>query len=71
MGLRGVKVITFSPFEMKAFGGFYYEARKKFMWHYTNIASTWSSMLPIMIGTYFLVKWAEDKYHHKLLHERD
>ena len=51
MGLKGVRVLTFSPFEMKAFGGFGYELKKKAVWHTTNIASTWYSMLPIMSGT--------------------
>jgi len=71
MGIRGVKVTTFSGFEMKAFGGFMYEAKKKAMWHATNVGSTWSSMIPAFLGMYVLIKWAEDSYHHKLLHDRD
>lgn len=71
MGLKGVRVLTFSPFEMKAFGGFWYEAKKKVMWHTTNIASTWNTMIPIMSGTYFLIKWAEWKYEQEQLHHRD
>ena len=71
MGLRGVRVTTFSPMEMKAFGGFGYELKKKAVWHTTNIASTWYSMLPIMSGTYFLIKWAEWKYEMAQLHHRD
>ena len=66
MGIRGVKVTTFSGFEMKAFGGFYYELKKKVMWHSTNIASTWSSAIPAILGTYLLIKWAENSYHHKV-----
>ena len=62
MGIKGVRVLTFSPFEMKAFGGFGYELKKKVVWHSTNLASTWFSMLPIMSGTYFLIKWAEAKF---------
>ena len=61
MGIRGVRVTTFSPFEMRAFGDIAYEITKKIKWHGTNLMSTWSS----------LVKWAEETYHHKLLHERD
>ena len=45
MGIKGVRVLTFSPMEMKAFGGFYYEMKKKVLWHYGNISSTWSSMV--------------------------
>ena len=71
MGIRGVRVLTFSPFEMKAFGGFYYEIKKKVMWHGTNWASTWSTMIPCMTGTYFLIKWAEGKYEAEQLHHRD
>ena len=71
MAIRGVRVLTFSPFEMKAFGGFYYEIKKKVMWHATNIASTWSSMIPIMGFTYGLVKWAENHYHQEQLKHRD
>ena len=71
MGIKGVRVITFSPFEMRAFGDIAYEIKKKIMWHSTNIGSTWASMIPAFVGTYALVKWAEDSYHHKLLHERD
>jgi len=71
MGLKGVRVLTFSPFEMKAFGGFYYESKKKFMWHFGNISSTWNSMLPVMAGLYVLIKWGEDKYHHEQLSHRD
>ena len=44
MALKGIRVLTFSGMEMRAFGGFYYEAKKKFMWHFTNISSTWSSL---------------------------
>ena len=66
MGIKGVRILTFSPFEMKAFGGFYYEMKKKIAWHSTNIASTYSSMIPIFFGTYLLIKWAEDSYHHKV-----
>ena len=66
MGIRGVKVTTFSGFEMKAFGGFYDELKKKVMWHSTNIASTWSSAIPAILGTYLLIKWAENSYHHKV-----
>ena len=71
MGIRGVRVTTFSPFEMRAFGDIAYEIKKKLMWHSTNLGSTWASMIPAMVGTYALVKWAEESYHHKLLHERD
>ena len=71
MGIRGVRVLTFSPMEMKAFGGFYYEAKKKFMWHATNIGSTWTSAIPIFAGTYALIKWAEGVYHHEQLSHRD
>ena len=71
MGLKGVRVLTFSPFEMRAFGGFYYEAKKKVMWHFTNLSSTWASMLPIFAGSYLVIKWAEDTYHHELLSHRD
>ena len=65
MGIKGVRVLTFSPFEMKAFGGFGYELKKKVLWHTGNLASTWFSMLPIMSGTYFLIKWAENKYEQE------
>ena len=71
MGIKGVRVLTFSPMEMKAFGGFYYEIKKKVMWHGTNLTSTWASMIPTFIGTYALIKWAENKYHHTILHQRD
>ena len=71
MGIRGVRVTTFSPFEMRAFGDIAYEITKKIKWHGTNLMSTWSSMIPAMVGTYALVKWAEETYHPKLLHERD
>jgi hypothetical protein len=71
MGMRGVRVFTFSGFEMKAFGGWYYESKKKIMWHFTNLTSTWTSMLPIMAGTYGLIKWGEAKYHAEQLSHRD
>ena len=71
MALKGIRVLTFSPFEMKAFGGFYYETKKKVMWHFTNIASTWNTMLPTFAGLYFLIKWAEGKYAAELLSHRD
>ena len=71
MGLRGVRVLTFSGMEMKAFGSFYYEIKKKVMWHATNIGSTWNNMIPIMLGTYLLVKWAEGKYEAEQRSHRD
>ena len=71
MGLRGVRVTTFSGMEMKAFNGWYYEIKKKMMWHGTNLSSTWASMIPAFVGTYALIKWAENKYHHTILHQRD
>ena len=71
MGIKGVRVLTFSPMEMKAFGGFYYEIKKKVMWHATNIGSTKFTMIPAFLGTYLLVKWAENKYHHEQLSHRD
>ena len=71
MAMKGIRVLTFSPFEMKAFGGWGYEIKKKIMWHSTNIGSTWSSMIPIFAGTYALIKWAENKMHHNHLAERD
>lgn len=71
MGIKGVRVLTFSPFEMKAFGGFGYELKKKVVWHSTNLASTWFSMLPIMSGTYFLIKWAEAKFEADQRSHRD
>ena len=63
--------LTFSPFEMKAFGGFYYEAKKKVMWHWTNVSSTWNSMLPIMASLYMLIKWAEGRMEQEHLSHRD
>ena len=71
MALKGIRVLTFSPMEMKAFGGFYYEAKKKAMWLFPNLSSTWSSMLPVMVGLYTLIKWAENRYHHEALSHRD
>ena len=71
MALKGIRVLTFSPFEMRAFGGFYYETKKKVMWHFTNISSTWNSMLPIMAGLYCLIKWGESKYEAEQLSHRD
>lgn len=59
MALKGIRVLTFSPFEMKAFGGFYYETKKKVMWHFTNITSTSTSLLPIFALLYGTIKWAE------------
>ena len=71
MGIRGVRVLTFSPFEMKAFGGWYYEIKKKVMWHSTNVSSTWYNMVPTFTFAYFLIKWAEGKYEAEQLHHRD
>ena len=71
MALKGIRVLTFSPFEMKAFGGFYYETKKKLLWHYTNISSTWNSMLPIMASLYMLIKWAEGRMEQEHLSHRD
>ena len=71
MAMKGIRVLTFSPFEMKAFGGFYYEAKKKLLWHYTNISSTWNSMLPIMASLYMLIKWAEGRMEQEHLSHRD
>ena len=71
MALKGIRVLTFSPMEMKAFGGFYYEVKKKFLWHYTNISSTYTSMLPIMATLYLTIKWAEGKYASDQLSHRD
>lgn len=62
---------TFSPMEMRAFGGWGYEIKKKLMWHGTNIGSTWYSMIPVFCGMYGLIKWAEGKYANELLHHRD
>lgn len=71
MALKGIRVLTFSGLEMKAFGGFYYEAKKKAMWHFTNISSTWNSMLPVMIGLYCTIKWAEGRFEAEQLTHRD
>ena len=56
MGIRGVRVTTFSPFEMRAFGDIAYEITKKIKWHGTNLMSTWSSMIPAMVGTQFGIR---------------
>ena len=71
MGLRGVRVLTFSGFEMKAFGGFYYEIKKKRMWHFTNISSTWNNMLPTAVLLYGTIKWAEGRFEAEQLSHRD
>ena len=71
MALKGIRVLTFSPFEMKAFGAVDYEIKKKLMWHWTNISSTWNNMLPIMAGLYVLIKWGEGKYEAELKSHRD
>ena len=71
MGIKGVRVLTFSPFEMKAFGGFYYEAKKKVLWHFGNLSSTWATMLPIFAGTWATIKWAENKYEEDARSHRD
>lgn len=71
MAMKGIRVLTFSPFEMKAFGGWYYETKKKLLWHFTNVSSTWNSMIPTFVGLYALIKWAEGKYEEEMLHHRD
>jgi len=69
--MRGVRVYSWSQFESKAFGGFWYELKKKSLYHFTNLSSAWSSLWPSMIGTYLLVKWAENKMHNSHLSHRD
>jgi len=71
MAIKGVRVLTFSSMEMRAFGGLYYETKKKLMWHYTNVSSTWSSMLPVMAFVYGTIKWGEWKYAQDQLSHRD
>lgn len=71
MALKGIRVLTFSGFEMKAFGGVYYETKKKMMWHFTNISSTWSSLLPTAVLLYGTIKWGEAKYEAEMLTHRD
>ncbi len=51
MGIRGVRVYSWSPFETKAFGSLFYEVKKKVVHWTTIVGSTWSSMIPTMIAT--------------------
>lgn len=44
--MRGVRIYSWSQFENKAFGGFYYEAKKKAVYHFTNLSSAWASLWP-------------------------
>ena len=44
--MRGVRIYSWSQFENKAFGGFYYEAKKKVVYHFTNLSSAWASLWP-------------------------
>ena len=69
--LRGIRVYTWSPFETRAFGGVWYETRKKVLHHFVNISSTWSSMIPAFVGTFMTIKWAENVYHNELQSHRD
>eukprot|EP00308_Calcidiscus_leptoporus_P007261 CAMPEP_0119402818 /NCGR_PEP_ID=MMETSP1334-20130426/143070_1 /TAXON_ID=127549 /ORGANISM="Calcidiscus leptoporus, Strain RCC1130" /LENGTH=85 /DNA_ID=CAMNT_0007426757 /DNA_START=504 /DNA_END=761 /DNA_ORIENTATION=- len=69
--VRGVRVYSFSPFETKAFGGIYYEVKKKVMGVGGNLASAWSSFWPATIGLYVLVKWAEWSFEQEQLKHRD
>jgi hypothetical protein len=71
MAMKGIRVLTFSPFEMRAFGGFYYEAKKKAMWHFTNISSTWNTMLPVMFSLFAAIKWGEAKFEAEQRSHRD
>ena len=69
--MKGVRVYSWSSLEVKAFEGFAYEAKKLAQFHFDAIKSGWWHFWPIMIGTYGMVKWAEEKNHHDHLHERD
>ena len=69
--MRGVRVYSWSPMESKAFGGFWYEAKKKAMWHFGNVTSAWASLWPPMIGGILLIKWAENRMHNEHLSHRD
>ncbi|KAL1507901.1 hypothetical protein AB1Y20_007507 [Prymnesium parvum] len=69
--MRGVRVYSWSQFESKAFGGFWYETKKKVVGHVSAFTSAWYSLWPPVIGGYALVKWAENKYHEEQLHHRD
>ena len=69
--MRGVRVYTWSPMEMKAFGTAQYEIMKKVKGGGGNLKSAWFSFWPAMIGTYALIKWAEGVYHKEQLSHRD
>ena len=69
--MKGVRVYSWSSLEVKAFEGFAYEAKKLAQFHFDAIKSGWWHFWPIMIGSYGMVKWAEEKNHHDHLHERD
>jgi hypothetical protein len=68
---KNYRVYTWSGMETKAFGGPYYEIKKKVVGVGTNLLSAWLSFWPAMIGTYALVKWAEDWHHREQLKHRD
>jgi hypothetical protein len=69
--VRGIRVITFSGMEYKAFHGFGYEIRKKAMGHFSNLSSAWFSFWPALIGLYALIKTAEKSYEDEQLSHRD
>ena len=69
--MRGVRIYSWSQFENRAFGGVWYETKKKALYHFGNITSAWATLWPPVIGGYLLVKWAENRYHHELLSHRD
>ena len=69
--MKGVRVITFSGFELKAFHGFGYEIRKKAMGHWSNLSSAWFSFWPALIGLYTTVKVAGKSYEEEQLTHRD
>ena len=68
---KNYRVYTWSGMETKAFGGVYYEIRKKVVGKGTEILGAWYSFWPALILSYGTVKWAEDYHHREQLKHRD
>eukprot|EP00312_Isochrysidales_sp_CCMP1244_P003513 CAMPEP_0196688578 /NCGR_PEP_ID=MMETSP1090-20130531/16946_1 /TAXON_ID=37098 /ORGANISM="Isochrysis sp, Strain CCMP1244" /LENGTH=103 /DNA_ID=CAMNT_0042027507 /DNA_START=54 /DNA_END=366 /DNA_ORIENTATION=+ len=69
--VKNYRVYSWSGMETKAFGGFWYEIKKKVVGKGTEVASSWYSFWPAMLGSYGLVKWAEGYFANEQLKHRD